>query len=81
MLAKLRNRGDSSSAERRQCNEREVVCPLGGSKKEDEEEVEGKTDGESRADILLTEQYVPQKLQLRLGTKVKVAASDWRAKT
>jgi hypothetical protein len=76
MLAKLRSRGDSSSAERRQCNEREVVCPLSGSKK-----VEGKTDGESRADILLTEQYVPQKLQLRLGTKVKVAASDWRAKT
>jgi hypothetical protein len=81
VLAKLRNRGDSSSAERRQCNEREVVCPLGGSKKEDEEKVEGKTDGESRADILLIERYVPQKLQLRLRTKVKVAASDGRAET
>jgi hypothetical protein len=43
--------------------------------------VEGKTDGESRADILLIERYVPQKLQLRLRTKVKVAASDGRAET
>jgi hypothetical protein len=43
--------------------------------------VEGKTDGEYRADVLLIKQYVSQKLQLRLGTKVEVAASDGRAET